>query len=406
MKRLILLILTFSIIYNPPLFGIYLADFCAIFSLVFLFLKTVTGNKVINKKIFFNLILPIFLILLYLLIVITFNYQSITNLGTHLNILFKLIPTAIVISILAKTSDGVVEILFISGIIQSFLAGFSYFFPQLQQFFISQLLLAGQSQIVSALSGHRMYGWAGNLTYSTPIVQIMILFLGLSSNKYKKLSLFLSPIFVFSSIINARTGIVVLLIGILCYSLINYKKIIGILFINLSILSMYFVLYQPSFILSLHSINPTINWIYAGMKEIVLFFYGQEVGYFGYVTSAQRTVLPDGISQIFGQGTRLMGNTTLNMAGTDIGYINDIWLGGYIYLICIFIIVILNLVRGYLLSENRNLMYTLFVFFTLIFVNVKGYIFSYNAVMNFLVILLISLYYFNPLTQSKKILND
>jgi len=280
--------------------------------------------------------------------------------------------------------------LLISGALQGILAIGAFLFPAIQVVFIRLLVAYGHGEYIQVLSQFRMYGLASNLTYSTPLTQSVlgVLSIWLAVNSSWKYILF-SPLFIFSSIINARISLIVFMIGLVLILIL--KKNMGIKTIAKT-LTLTFILFL---IISLgigimEKYSPsTYDWVIGGIGEINLFFgenKGSSYSYYNYFTGADRYVLPQGFGLLFGVGIRVMHNNKYGVL-SDIGYVNDIWLGGVLYAVFIYLF-FLWIVKGLYNKENKfNQLYKfiyLLALSTLFISNIKGYIFAMNNFTNML----------------------
>jgi hypothetical protein len=208
--------------------------------------------------------------------------------------------------------------------------------------------------------------------------------------KYKWIYILLTPLLFLSAVINARTSIVVFAIGIivLLFNIeLKIKYIIRIIIITTC--SIVFLFYGVQIIHK--NSETTYDWIEDGFDEIYSFIQGDVSNgyYFGYLSDKKRYDLPDDLAILFGKGTRAYSGNKYNLA-SDVGYINDIWLGGIFYTLAIYFIFIKMLLDIYnYRRDNVDLAKFLFYFliFTLFVVNIKGIIFSENDLTTFVFIL-------------------
>src|SRR5699024_10427956 len=141
----------------------------------------------------------------------------------------------------------------------------------------------------------------------------------------------------FAAIINARTSLIIFMIGILSFLLFQNKKYWTriLLFMTISLLVVLPVLNGP---IVLNTSNQTFVWVINGFNEIVNFISGNSVdsGYFAYITERNVYELPKGLGLLFGTGNRTMGGANYLGVSSDVGYINDIWLGGILFSLIIY----------------------------------------------------------------------
>ena len=180
-------------------------------------------KKLIIPKYISNLYMYMLFFFLYLGIISFIHSNSILN--AYKNTLFwsvSIIPTGIFISTLinklniTNINKYVLDIFFLIGIIQSILAIISFFYSDFQNWTIMKMIEYGFSESrFTQLSAFRWYGFAGKVGYTMPILQMVLAMLSFYKGTFEnKKYLIVFPFFIFSSLINARTPIVFLIIGL------------------------------------------------------------------------------------------------------------------------------------------------------------------------------------------------
>lgn len=394
---ILLIIFLFFAIYYPPLFKINFLHIIGAISWVYILfhIKTIYKNQNIKKISKIYLLLS--LLALYTYIVAYFNDNSFRIIAIFLYWIFDIIPACIVtldVCYRKKYKEiDLINIILIVGNIQGLLALLAFIYPNFKSAFMNRMIYSGFQAVYLQLAEVRMYGVSSNLTYSTPIIQSMfaMIALYLAINKNIKYILFV-PLTVFSAVINARTSVVIMLIGIVAILLSAHKirikqiyRVTIIVFFSVVIISliMYFVQKYA---------GETYKWLNDGIGEIIGFINGDKIGYFTYVSNSSMYSVPSGIDFIFGKGILAMGEMKYN-APSDIGWINDIWMGGIIYSIVIYISFLYILFQIYFCNNKKIAINKFLAIFSLgIFLvgNFKGIIISSNEFMT--VIFLIVLY--------------
>ncbi|MEQ8191843.1 MAG: hypothetical protein ABRQ39_28015, partial [Candidatus Eremiobacterota bacterium] len=371
--------------YVPSLLSINILHIVGGISWLYIFGNYKIIKRIIKIEHLTNLYILFAVLAVYIILIAIINENPYTVAVYFWHWLFNIIPASIMVTCYLFKHDYTIEdlinILLIAGILQSIIAILSFAIPSTQMYFVEQLASDRYSG-----SYYRMFGMASDLTYTTPIVQsiLAIIALYLAINKKWKY-IILIPVFVFSAIINARTSIIIMGIGlIVCIlpnfsikRLIKFAVIIGVVLVMIYYCLIYVQTEAPE----------TYNWIFEGNQQIISLFQGDtSYGYFSYVTNSTKYPLPEGLGLIFGVGRRIMGFNRYNL-GTDIGYINDLWLGGIIY--CIFIYSLFcYILYGILKADGGRYRLNKFIFYffatVLIVGNIKGYIFSNNNVTSLL----------------------
>lgn len=385
--NLFYLFFAFFLIYYPPLISVNTVHLIGGISWFLLMLNWPNFKKNIKVTQLMKF-LSLFVVLFILIITTTaLNGNSISSIAFLLFWFIDIFPGCLLLANHFRkkkyTIYDVLTFLLIVTTFQGLLAMLAYLNPNIQEYFISKLVTFGFSDIFEKLAEFRMYGFSSNLTFATPLVQSFmgIIAIYLALNKKWSYILF-SPILLFSGIINARTSIIVMMIGVVCIivtlNVLNKKKFFNFVFISAILL---LIVYLFINVMNVNS-NPLWEWITTGYDEIILFINGENSGYFTYITNPNKYVMPRGISLIFGVGVRIMIYSTKYGLSSDVGYINDIWLGGLIYAVAILVIFVsfcFNLLKKNELTEVTVFKF-LGYFFIMVFlvINLKGYIFNIN----------------------------
>lgn len=201
--------------------------------------------------------------------------------------------------------------------------------------------------------GERLYGISSDYTFFTPIYHsimgLISVYMGM--NFQKKYYMFL-PFCVFIIVLNGRTGLITLALG---FILILMKRMVtsfvGLFQVAIIVLvSVGFIFLGLEF---LQSIQPdTYTWIVTGFEDtLALIFEGSKQGNYEQLTGSF-LMFPSGLVYwIFGYGVRVYaGNKSNIWFGTsDIGYINDLFMGGITYMFILY-----STIVSYLMSCNRK----------------------------------------------------
>lgn len=363
-------------------------------SILFTLLKWKEMNSIIN----FNKILYIYVFLLlltlYLVFISVVNNFSIDYSIWPLFLIFDVIPFSIALYVYAFSKDKFIDLKYTlvnAGLIQVVLVFLSFIFPSVQDFFVRMLINYGYSESILDLIDHRYYGLASNLTFSTPIalsfLGIVALYIGIRDKK--RIYYLYSLLLLISGMINARVSIIVYAVGLVVYIVYNFKNI-GIIKLGL-----FLVLLIPVYSIIINIIDiyspSTSLWVNQGFNEILSLFIGTSSNtyYFSYLANTEIYRLPEGIRLLFGSGTRVL---SVNSTGvrSDVGYINDVWLGGFLYAITLYSIFVI--IMGKTIQKSKfqtdKMIYTALLIIFLIS-NIKGYIFIHNNISSILIIMVL-----------------
>lgn len=407
-RYVLYLLFAFLLVYYPPLLHINTLHIVGVIGWIGILrnIRYIKGHIDISKYVS-TIIVP-FLLLIYLFFVCLINGNEAKQVYFLLYWLVDVFPaTFLLIIYFSKSKFSAYDILtFVLNfsLVQAFFTILAYTNPGIQEYFVNKLVSYGYDDVFLMLSQFRLFGFSSNLTYAMPVLQGFLtsvaLFLGLT---YKSRYYFYIPILFFSGIVNARISIVITLVS-MCMLLLflNYKskktpfRIGSILFI---IISTMFFLSRMDF-----SNSETWQWINTGIEELFNFFNGNTTGYFTYVNSHDKYILPVTLgSKIFGNGVRVMGGGTKYGVVSDIGYVNDIWLGGIVFCITIylFFFFIIKKIRKFSVSNNLNKFLFYSILCILVISNIKGFIFNINDFTTTVFILSFSSIYLKEVNQDE-----
>ncbi len=398
LKRMLLIIGAFYIIFYPPVFGMHSLRIMGVVSIMYLFLRTPRLSEFFYVSRIINVYLTWIFVAAWVAIAILFNGSSLGYLSSYVNWLACVIPASLMIGNEIRRDGGdifsIMDLTLQAGLLQGVCSVLAFFVPNIKNFFLSQMVSAEVLDLshYGYYVNMRLYGFANGLTYAMPVVQafLAVAAIYLTINKSLKYLVYV-PFLLFSAIVNARTSLVI--IGVCVLVLLvqrnagSFKKMrrivllavagVVIVFTGISILQ----IYAPD----------TYLWILDGAGQIGLFFKGDyERGYFSYLTNSDRWIFPSGLSFVFGRGLRIIGNNSTGVY-TDIGYVNDVWLGGIIYTVFIYYLVIKYLK---ILSKSEpndvqksSLMkyLTTSLLFSALLLNLKGYVVNLNCIANYFV---------------------
>ena len=184
----------------------------------------------------------------------------------------------------------------------------------------------------------RIYGISSDYTFGMPIIQ------GISSGICMKLALEDNkkyfkyfPLVFIGALLNGRTGLLLAIITTtisIVYYAFKYNNVFKFLkYCLIGIISIAIIFN----IISIFN-NYVIVFSRALYKELtILVIEGETTGTTDYLLSSH-FFLPNGIGLIFGEGYRVFagGANTLGYSTSDVGYVNDIFMGGLIYAVLLY----------------------------------------------------------------------
>lgn len=226
--------------------------------------------------------------------------------------------------------------------------------------------------------GARLYGLSGDYTFFTPIYHsllgIVAVYLGMNVNKR---FYFFVPFCFFIILLNGRTGLVTLFIGItillLSKSISNQKGLFqSFLILIIGVAGVAGGLY------ALNIVQPTTyKWIMSGFQDtLALLFQGNTTGNYEQLAGTFLTFPRDLIHWLFGYGLRVYGGnaSSLGFSSSDIGYINDLFMGGIFYIGVLYLTIFLYSLKLFKASSVQIKKSGIYIAFLMVFLiaNYKG----------------------------------
>lgn len=382
-KYLILIFYMFFYVYTPPVLPISTRHIIGIIAWIYLILNMKQIVVILKQKEFIIIVLGMVGLMAYLGVVAFINKNSLAVTSFYLYWLIDFIPGAVLIGhYTIKHQLKINYVFLIAAVIQSLFALGAYVSPFIHQIFLDIMASSGfyTKEFLDTVKGWRAYGFSSALFFDMPIIQsflgIWILDYGIESKgKY-----ILAGILLFlSAFINNRTSLVVLFIGIfmLIISLPDKKKIrkkyLRILMLILCLclgLSMVFLTPVKE--------SATIQWVLSGISELNPFAIKRRTI---DTLLGDMIVFPDSWGIIIGHGLRIMGGSKKYLVNSDVGYINDIWMGGILYAAVKYMLFayILWVIKKEIKEKRFGKQYFWFALGVLLVCNIKGQIFSPNC---------------------------
>ena len=313
--------------------------------------------------------------LLFLSFFLTFFDFQTKVLTQHLLMFVNLFAVIPVLFYYAKKNDfgtesQIVRALLIVSCIGAFFSVMCIINPEFNQYVKYSLIKYDEDNFLFDLD-YRGFGIASGLTSTYGYVMGFIGALGVFYIKENRWYLFALPFVFISVLLNARTGIIVMLMGIVL-SFLRGRNFIGTAAV--AVAAVLFASYFDTFLAMLNVNDEAIKWVMDFQEQ------AEEAASSGNIRDARQAnmllgemwVLPDDLLQwITGRGYYLFRNEH-GVRASDVGWINELAYGGLIYLIPLLLLFywIYRNVR-----HSKSLWYGLFFLMTIIVVNTKSTIF-------------------------------
>ncbi len=404
LKKIYITVILFLLLYYPPVFHINVLPPLGVISWIYLIINYRCWNLYLHTKALLKNIFLLVAINIWTLVIIKINQESLSNMAGLVYWVIIIIPICLHITIMLNKNNysihDLLNLLLSVGLIQGLLAIITFISPSLKQILTLNLLQQGAISQDAYLYSYdrRFYGYANGLTFGMPVVQAFLSGIALYLSIYKgKKYIIYTVICFFSAAINARVSMVVIgvCIGVLIFFTPKKKRSVYLRYLVGGGMAVIFV-FLGIMLISYYAPH-TFEWIRSGILEILEFLHGDiNDGYFSYITDIGHLQLPKGIKLIVGSGARTLGGNRYGIS-SDIGYINDIWLGGILYCIVIYSLMLYYLIKINKIKTSKDKNILTFIQYTLlfcaIFLNVKMYIVSLNGFSNLFLILIVYIVY-------------
>lgn len=395
-RKIVFFIWTFCLIFQPPVMTVAPIVLMGVWSWIYMICNY--RRLILNFR--FREILILFVVFcfidIYLCFVSLFSNGYIDQgLGTPIYVCVFGLPSAVAYSLVVDKShynlNEVIECIIWAGFVQGCIAVLSLFSYNFQSIFVKKLYYIMDNSVVDYWRTMRLYGWATGMTYSMPIMAgtigvMAVMYSIKNKNKY----FLLSPVIWMAGILNARTSMVIIIVGLFCtFISINYFRHAERRRTGRIILIVLGFILSVSILMRFIGNESLDRWIKNGVSQIYNFILGERTGYFTSIGIVSNTLeLPADLITGYGKvGT-----------ASDVGYIRDLWLGGIIYSTLIygsFVFLDYKLLKSLKKFDSR-MGKGIFLFFILSFVlvNIKGQIFSANefTLFFFTMVILFSFY--------------
>lgn len=352
-KKIIIYIYVFLFIYTPnigSLIGVNTSIptvagilFAILFGYYFMF-RTNRVISILLKKDRIKVILGISCAIVYVTFVSIINGFDIRWLQ-NTSLLIQIFNIWLIIEMLKKnnyTKEKMIKLLLDVALIQAFICIVMLIFPELKQIALNSYYAGRQENIW--ISQNRIYGFSGEYTYSTPIFHGILAVLSfICGIEYNKKYYLYIPFLLLAVFLNGRTGLVVFIVAIsiiFMFYILKRKMLKKVL--------TYVGMLAVIVILGLNFIDKvaphTYDWVMEAVNQTQLFLFKGELTGIYRDLFTEHFFIPQGISLIFGEGHRVYG--VQGYKHSDVGFVNDLFLGGVIYIILLYGAIIKYILKG------------------------------------------------------------
>ena len=252
-----------------------------------------------------------------------------------------------------------IRCILVLGAVASVISFACFLSPSLQSY-VKYTVLNIQPDNYLYWNTFRGFGLAQALTSSYAYIQGSIFVIGCFYAKDNKWFLYFLPLVLLSVLLNARTGIVILIVGLIIFVLTRKS---GFKTILLSIPCLLVFLFIPEIMSSMGLKSNTIEWVlvvFSDMDNIVTTGDVTQTGVGGKLFETM-WILPETSSEwLIGKGYSLFRHEV--ETSSDNGWILQLNYGGIIYMFFLYLIIFQILFRLYKIRRKSFALYFLFIF--------------------------------------------
>jgi hypothetical protein len=342
----------------------------AIISLFFLFTKyRKIFTIIVRSPALIYFILVQCYLLIYNLCVCLFLSNDIDKAYWSFHLVFEILPCLIFVSIIfiKKGYDlyEIYNIILIVGLLQAGCVFSAMIFPDIRSWMIDSSGSPALKDLYGIVGLFRMYGLSGGYTYTMPLYLGFCVIISFALGAFKSYKYYyLIPFYLISIVVNARIALISILIVSVVIFFLRFRKEFLVSIISLSFLSLLIILIIQ-FVGKQAENSLSVDawvWINSGVQEVLDYYNGEATGNLSYLTDSMWS-MPKGIDVLIGNGTRPVDS--------DIGYVIDMYYGGLVYSILLYVPYIFMLAKNNFNNVVEKTI-NLSVIFYLLMINVKG----------------------------------
>lgn len=280
------------------------------------------------------------------------------------------------------STDGIVKYMLIATLVASSTSIAALIFPGVDNFIRNVVIQMDRDNFLLG-NESRGFGWGGALTSEYAYVLAIMCGVGLFYNKRGSWFKFVLPFVLIASIINARTGFIIAVLGLAVY-FINVRKLwISVLILFISVLFYTYMYDVLAFVLKGRA--EAYRWVTEFFENAEDFANGEIAAGNMEILLKSHIWFPQTVSGwIFGEGVDLFGSVNIygRTIHSDIGFIRQLFYGGLIYCSLLYYLLI-HVVRRLRKRNQKSL--SLFVLLSFFIINFKNVFllntFSFGAFM-------------------------
>lgn len=363
----VFILFIFFIMFDPPINKYVNFEMLFLFmSVVFLITRykkylfdIIMRCNLINVFIFYLFIVVYSIVVIIINKIISNELLLISYIPNFIQIVIGFFTTTVFsVFIIAKCKmnnysiEKLISIYVYAGLIQTIIVILTFVFPSFKEFTVNIMnenSSLEMSSLIDTLSSFRMFGFSSNLFdmfgYATGLLVVLSILMGFYNNK---IYLFYVPFMFIMPLLNARTGLIIISLGIfisIVFSIktkFNYLKML--IFFVYAILFYYICIYLINFV-NIYS-PQTFEWISWGYSDVKnLLINREKTGIFTLLLTNKFWNFPEGIRIIFGTG---------HIAPlSDVGYVDIVWMLGLLGAFLLFMLYIYIFILAFISAKNK-----------------------------------------------------
>lgn len=297
-----------------------------------------------------------------------------------------LVPLALVVFAIKSgitTEKQFIRCILILGAVASVISFFSYIFPPIQSY-IKYVILNIQPDTALYWNTNRGFGLAMSLTSSYAYIQGIIFVLGCYYSKDNKWFLFFLPLVFLSIILNARTGLLILLVGMVIFMMSRKSSFTSFLF---GMLAIFMLLFIQEIMQAFGVSSEMREWVAVLFDDIDTIYSSRDLTQTntGSRLFDSMWILPETTSEwLIGRGYSLFRHQIED--NSDNGWILQLNYGGIIYMLFLYPIVFKMFSR---LHKSGRYFFAIYLLLIFLIVNTKSSFLPSNEVFRLLMIIYI-----------------
>jgi hypothetical protein len=338
-KVLLIYVYAFFVIYMPRFSDLIIGLPIEYVSVLFLCAIIIPYVLIIKQKVTINinvlvLITGIFASSIYFALRAILSLNELRLMQNNF-VIVQILHLVIIIGILSNLGykkEDKIKFLLNLGLVQGLICILMIVIPGFREFALSLYYMGKEQNIY--ISASRIYGISGDYTFFTPafhgiLASVACIFALLKNYKY----LGYVPFLLLTILLNGRIGLIVFVAG----TAIGYFLILirGRLLIKIARYGAIFVIVIMLSLLVVQIAAPsTFSWITSGLQDTVSLFSNKGLNGNYKALLDDMLYLPTDMSLLWGEGHRVFGSDGASRGyyPSDIGFVNDLFMGGIIYI--------------------------------------------------------------------------